>query len=126
MEKNDGNVPTTVKELLKLNGIGRYMANAILIFSLGEKGVLVDANITRLLQRLFNLPSKKDNRRDKIFWELMEKLTPTKSIKQFYWAILDFTALVCKPGKPDCENCFLQPECYFFIKNKKEFQSNPG
>lgn len=49
----DGRLPSTLDELLKLKGIGRYTAGAIACFAFGLPVATVDTNIRRVLWRLF-------------------------------------------------------------------------
>ena len=52
----DGRIPTTVEELMKLPGIGRSTAGAIVSLSLDKKAVILDANV-KILIRFYGIKS---------------------------------------------------------------------
>ena len=47
----DGEVPTTYEELISLPGVGEYTANAVLAFAFGQRSLVLDVNVRRLLAR---------------------------------------------------------------------------
>ncbi len=60
IERFDGEVPSTMEELLTLPGVGRKTANVILGNAFGkEEGIVVDTHVARVSQRL-GLTSEKD------------------------------------------------------------------
>src|SRR5881227_1711973 len=52
-EKHRGIFPRDVQSIRELPGIGRYTANAVATFAFDRSVPIVEANITRLLSRLF-------------------------------------------------------------------------
>lgn len=110
--KYRGSVPRQVEELVSLPYVGRYAANALLCFSLGERRPVVDANVARLFQRFFGLQpaiGKLDGIED--YWNLSSRLLPRRNVRFFNWALLDLGALVCTPRKPLCRECPLVTDC---------------
>lgn len=114
MEEHGGRIPKSRAELLKLPGVGNYVANAYLAVALNKRVPIVDTNIKRLYSRLFSIAPAKDPRRDKIVWDFCEMMLPKKKYKQFNWALLDFAAMVCKAKNPLHENCILRNLCDFY------------
>src|SRR5262249_44926642 len=53
VDDHDGNVPRTVPDLMQLPGVGRYAASAVASVAFGARLPIVDANVSRILQRLF-------------------------------------------------------------------------
>src|SRR2546421_2124773 len=51
--EDDGRIPDTIDELLRLKGIGRYTAGAIACFAYRKQVATVDTNIRRVLHRIF-------------------------------------------------------------------------
>lgn len=89
----DGNIPDVLEELLSINGIGNYIATAILIFAYDKKKVVIDTNVIRILDNELDIKSdKKRPRTDKDLWETAQQLAPEKRIKEFNWALLDYGA----------------------------------
>jgi A/G-specific adenine glycosylase len=106
-----GNIPKKREELLKLPGVGPYIANAFLLSAYNEKLPVVDTNVRRLYERLFSFKSKKDPRRDKKVWAFAEKILPEDHYKEFTWALMDFCANICRAKNPLCVSCPISGIC---------------
>jgi A/G-specific adenine glycosylase len=110
-----GRFPNTYAELLKLRGVGQYMAAAIASFAFGEQVAVLDGNVYRVLARVFGIaadiaaPSSR-----KEFQALADALIPADAPDEFNQAIMEFGALQCTPVKPDCLFCPLQQQCFAF------------
>lgn len=118
IKDHDGQIPSCKEDLLKIKGIGNYIANAILCFVFNKRVPIIDGNIIRILDRVFNIKSPKKNpRTDKDIWKKMEEIIPLNNYKQFNYALLDFASLICKFYSPKCEECFFTENCYYF-KNR--------
>src|SRR3546814_9100867 len=53
-----GRFPQSEAELLKLPGIGAYSAAAIAAIAFGQRAVVIDANVERVVARLFAIRSE--------------------------------------------------------------------
>lgn len=109
-----GVIPKTKKELKELPGVGEYIANALLCFAFDMATPIIDANVGRIIKRVFSFPVKSAPSRDKKLEEFMEQLIPEKNLKEFNYALLDFAALVCLPRTPKCDACPITELCDFF------------
>ena len=118
-EKYQSRIPKKREELTSLPGIGEYVAGAVLSIAYGKKEWLVDSNIVRILKRYFGIEVSKEGRRDKHVVETAKIYSRGKDPRKAILGILDITALVCKPGKPDCENCPLTDRCYYVLSQEK-------
>lgn len=119
---NQGNeVPSKKKDLLNLPGVGDYIANAVLCFAFNKKTAIIDANVGRIMKRIFSFPVKNAPSRDKELAERMEGLIPDRYFKEFNYAMLDMAALICIPRNPRCDKCSLTTICDYFknIKNDR-------
>jgi len=95
VEEHDSNVPDDFDKLLKIKGIGRYIASAILIFAYDNKKVVVDTNVIRILENEFDIKSERKRPRTDIdLWNTAQHLAPDKFIKEFNWALLDYGAVI--------------------------------
>ncbi len=114
---HNGQVPETLEELLEVPHIGNYSARAILCFAFGHSVEIVDVNILRFFARYYGLEVKQDIRRNPKVWELAREALPRggKRVQQHNYGMLDFTADVCKSGKPRCEICPLSSSCKWGI-----------
>jgi len=112
-----GIVPASQDELLRLPGVGRYSANAVLCFAYGKDAPLVDVNAIRVFQRVFSFKSQKRRvKDDTTFWEFVAGTIPRGRAREFNLAVIDFAHEVCKPKKPGCTVCPLRVICKFASK----------
>ncbi len=107
----DTAVPTDKEQLLELPYVGPYAANATLCFAFDEPRPIVDENVVRVYNRIFNTDF---DYRDKSAWQFAEKVLPESQAQEFNLAILDFAAEVCAPKTPNCEVCFFTDQCSYF------------
>ncbi len=114
----NGNIPSTREELLKIPGVGDYVAGVILAVSFSKKVPIVDSNIARVLNRYFGMDLEGEIRRNKKIVKKADELFSHCNCepKELLFAIIDFSALVCTPLKPKHEICPFNDECKFYIK----------
>ena len=107
-------VPNTMEDLLKLPGVGVYIASAVLCFGFGQDVPVVDPNVVRVLSRVMGFRSaKKRPHTDPKIWEFAARIVPKQMGRAFNEALIDFGALICKP-KPICKECPMPDICYYF------------
>lgn len=97
--------PEDFDSVLALPGIGRSTAGAILAQALGQRHVILDGNVKRVLTRLYAIegwPGKKAVENQ--LWELAESLTPEHQLTDYTQAIMDLGATVCG-RKFNCSIC---------------------
>lgn len=112
--EHGGQLPRTVKELVKLPGVGRYTAGAIASIAFGEKAPVLDGNVKRVLCRLFAiLDDPRAPAAEKRLWELAGSLLPREAARAgaFNEAMMELGATVCTPRSPDCGQCPLKAHC---------------
>ncbi len=108
VEEYGGRVPDTLEGLVKLPGIGRKTANAILINAFGKvEGIVVDTHVIRLSQRL-GLTKERDP--GKIERDLMG-LLPKSEWQRITWLMKEHGRAVCVPKKPKCDECVVRELC---------------
>lgn len=111
MEKHGGRFPEALEVLRELPGVGRYTANAVATFAFNQSVPIVEANITRLLARLFNLQIPVDTRPGReALWRRASELLPNRSAGLHNSALMDLGALVCG-SRPNCIVCPVQNFC---------------
>ncbi|MCC2096342.1 MAG: A/G-specific adenine glycosylase [Hyphomicrobiales bacterium] len=114
-----GRLPDDEKALQKLPGIGAYTSAAIAAIAFGKRAVVVDANVERVVARLFRiaapLPQAKPSIREKT-----DALTPGERAGDFAQAMMDLGATICTPKKPSCLLCPLQDDCAAFASGDAE------
>lgn len=108
----NGVVPSDPQHLGRLPGIGRYTLGAVLSIAFQQKAAIVDANVMRVLSRVFGIEGDpKANPANARIWVLAEGLIPEGRARDFNQAIMELGALVCTPSDPDCEHCPLLNVC---------------
>ncbi len=119
----DGKIPEEPEELRKVNGIGRYTANAIASFAFEKKVPTIDSNVARIFRRYFRFEKEKSIRRDEKLWEIAQKTLPQDGnlVRKFNMALIDLGALVCSNQEPNCEDCPLEEGC---LKEDSEHEEN--
>ena len=119
-EKYQSRIPETREELMSLPGVGEYVAGAVLSIAYGKREWLVDSNIVRIFKRYFGIKTSKEGRRDKQVIEIGKIYASGRDPGRATSGILDITALVCKPGKPDCEKCPLIARCHYALSQNRD------
>lgn len=109
MKKFDGEVPSTLDELLTLPGVGRKTANVIQSVAFGKATLAVDTHVFRVAHRL-GLVSKSDNTPYKVEMALT-KYIPEEDIPNAHHWLLLHGRYVCTARKPHCDKCELASFC---------------
>ena len=109
MEKFDGEVPSTLDELLSLPGVGRKTANVIQSVAFGKATLAVDTHVFRVAHRM-GLVSKSDNTPYKVEMALT-KYIPEEDIPNAHHWLLLHGRYVCTARKPHCDKCELASFC---------------
>jgi A/G-specific adenine glycosylase len=107
-----GELPTDAAALATLPGIGRSTAAAIRALSAGDRAVILDGNVRRVLARVFNVSGVGTPRAlEKRLWQLAEECTPHDEVAAYTQAIMDLGATVCVRRRPLCPMCPLASAC---------------
>ena len=111
MEKHGGRFPKSLDAIRDLPGVGRYTANAVITFALDKPVPIVEANIARLLARLFNLRVPIDTSIGReTLWQHAAELLPKRGARLHNSALMDLGALVCA-SRPNCIVCPVRNLC---------------
>ncbi|MEI6852496.1 MAG: A/G-specific adenine glycosylase [Bacteroidota bacterium] len=117
LNDHNGIFPSDYKSLIKIKGIGSYTAAALLSFGYNLPYPVIDGNVKRILSRLFAIDQPINSpKAETLFIEKLNTIFDTKNPADFNQAIMEFGALQCKPGLPDCPVCVFNKIC---IANKQ-------
>lgn len=105
-----GKLPSDEASLLKLPGIGRYTAAAIAAIAFGQRAVVVDANVERVVARLFGIVTPLPEAKAEIY-AAMDAITPSEGAGDFAQAMMDLGAGICSVKTPRCSDCPLLAHC---------------
>ena len=107
---NDGIFPDTEDGLRALPGIGRYTAAAVAAIAFGRRAVVIDANVERVVARLFAVEQPLPAARPEID-RFADQITPFSRAGDFAQAMMDLGATICTPRNPACGICPLSDQC---------------
>jgi len=107
-----GVFPRDYDSLRALPGVGDYTAQAVRAFAFDEPVPVLDANVIRVIARLFDIRTPVDAAKGwaKVRGKL-EELLPAKGGHEFASALMELGALVCRAGRPDCLLCPVKEFC---------------
>ncbi len=107
-----GAFPQNLEEWIELPGIGRSTGGALMSLGLRQYGVIMDANVKRVLSRFLAIEDDLSKPvHERAMWQIAEDLCPTERNHDYTQAIMDLGATVCTPKKPLCLYCPMQQHC---------------
>ena len=119
-----GAFPESEADLRRLPGLGAYTAAAVAAIAFGRPAAVVDANVERVVSRLFAiaepLPGAKALIRTKV-----QALTPKENPGDFAQAMMDLGAGLCSVRRPACGECPLARHCQARTGNPESFPVKP-
>ncbi|WEK47511.1 MAG: A/G-specific adenine glycosylase [Candidatus Andeanibacterium colombiense] len=105
-----GAFPETEEGLRALPGLGAYTAAAVAAIAFGKRAVVVDANVERVVARLFAISDPLPGGRAAIR-AATDSITPEQGAGDFAQALMDLGTAICTPRDPKCLLCPLSAEC---------------
>ena len=107
LEKFNGRVPKTQKELMTLPGVGRKSSDIVMRFVFGEPHIAVDTHVFRMLWRLGWADSLDEGKAS----ITVNNTTPTKYKYGAHMWLITHAKLLCKSRSPLCEDCVISAAC---------------
>lgn len=107
VERHDGRVPSSMKDLTALAGVGRKTANVVRSVALDLPGLPVDTHVLRL-SRLLGLTTETDP--VKVEHEL-NPMIPASERGVFSLRMILHGRRVCVARRPNCAECVLNDFC---------------
>jgi A/G-specific adenine glycosylase len=105
-----GRFPDTQAGLRALPGVGAYTAAAIAAIAFGRPAAVVDANVERVMARLFAVATPLPAAKAELA-ALAARLTPETRAGDYAEAVMDLGATICTPRRPRCLLCPWRPRC---------------
>lgn len=116
MEKYNGEVPHTVKELVELPGVGRKTANVITSVIDAQPNMAVDTHVFRVSARIGLTTNAKTPLQTE--QQLLKHIPKELVHIAHHWIILH-GRYICVARRPKCEQCGLKPACKFYQTDMK-------
>ncbi|MFZ4124679.1 MAG: A/G-specific adenine glycosylase [Rickettsiales bacterium] len=92
-------LPDNFEALIELPGIGKNTAHAILAFAYKKPYPVLEANVKRVVARIFAQKNDKD------LWEYAERLLNRENPFDYNQAMMDVGSMICTPKAPKCKEC---------------------
>ena len=105
-----GAFPDSEEALRALPGVGAYTAAAIAAIAFGQRAVAVDANVERVVSRLFAIQESLPASRPAIR-AAADSITPDARAGDFAQAMMDLGSSICTSREPKCLICPLRRDC---------------
>jgi len=107
LDEYHGKVPGMIEKLIELPGVGRKVANCVLVYAFGKDAIPVDTHVHRISNRLGFCKTKDPEKTEAV----LEKLFPQK-----YWRFINDTLVhhgktICQPLVPYCSKCPVEKLC---------------
>jgi A/G-specific adenine glycosylase len=110
VERHGGRLPADVEALAALPGVGPYTAAAVAAIAYDLPVVAVDANVERVLARLFAVTTPLPQARAELR-RIARALAPAARAGDSVQALMELGALICRPRRPGCLACPLRTYC---------------
>jgi A/G-specific adenine glycosylase len=112
VRRHGGRLPDDPETLETLPGFGPYTAAAVASLAFGRRVPAADANVTRVVSRLYALSGGSGSRADReaVLARVLPFL-PRRRPGDAIAALMDLGQSICLPREPLCEGCPLAPAC---------------
>lgn len=114
IEQFNGEIPSTVDELVRLPGVGRKTANLVVAIAFNKPAVCVDIHVHRIFNRLGYLETSTPFQTEM----QLRKWLPVKFWTTFNSYFVSFGQHTCRPVNPHCEICPVSSFCSKIGVNK--------
>jgi len=112
VDQHGGKFPIDSDSIRALPGVGDYTAGAVETFALGRSVPVVDANIARVLARLFDFQERIDQTQGRRqLWQWAAELVPQTDAGQFNSGLMELGQKICTPRSPNCQACPVSKWC---------------
>ena len=114
-----GRFPADEATLRTLPGLGAYTAAAVAAIAFGQRAVVVDANVERVVARLRAIATPLPAARPAIR-AAADAITPAARAGDFAQGMMDLGATVCTFRRPRCLLCPLREDCAAYATGEPE------
>lgn len=110
VDRFDGQVPSDLKSLQSLKGVGRKTANVVYAVAFGGQAIAVDTHVFRVSNRLGIVKANNVLDTEK---QLMQAIPSDKWADSHHYILLH-GRYVCKSQNPNCAVCSVKQFCKYF------------
>ncbi|RLI63997.1 MAG: hypothetical protein DRO88_08445, partial [Promethearchaeia archaeon] len=117
-ERYNDEVPEDIAELLKLPGVGRKVANCVLVVSFNKPAIPVDTHVHRIANRIGWVNTKTPEQTE----FALQELFPEEEWRWINYTMVSFGKNICLPINPRCDSCPITQKCEKKIQMKEKKQ----
>ncbi|MGJ9413311.1 A/G-specific adenine glycosylase [Aeromicrobium sp. CF4.19] len=124
-QDHGGRVPDDHAELLALPGVGEYTAAAVASFAFGQRHVVMDTNVRRVLARVLEgvqHPARSVTAAER---QLATAVLPDHDAHRWAAGTMELGALVCTARSPRCDACPVAWACRWRAAGYPEHDGPP-
>lgn len=127
VERHDGEVPSAHADLLALPGVGEYTAAAVASFAFGQRHIVLDTNVRRVIGRAIDGVEYPPQATTPAERRTATTLLPAAAETAATWAvaIMELGALVCTAKSPKCVGCPIAALCAWRLAGKPAYEGPP-
>ena len=116
VEDFQGEIPLDYEKLKTIPGIGEYTASALMSIGADKRGLAVDANLERVLSRVYGISVEKGPKLQKELKRLFDEGKLFNDIGNLSWrelneSLMDLGRIYCQANKVHCSSCPLSKNC---------------
>ena len=107
VEAQKGRIPRTIEGLMEYPGVGRKVANCVLVYAFGQEAIPVDTHVHRVSNRMGWLKTRTPEETERA----LVRLVPRR-----YWSLVNEALVahgkaICRPIGPKCAECPVHRWC---------------
>jgi endonuclease-3 len=107
LKDHGGIVPRTFEELTGFPGVGRKVANCVLVYAFGKPAIAVDTHVHRVSNRMGWVRTKSPDQTERA----LEPILPRRHWLEINELLVAHGKAVCRPGRPLCAQCPVEAGC---------------
>jgi len=105
--RHAGRVPDTLEQLLEFPGVGRKVANCVLVYAFGKPAIAVDTHVHRIANRLGWVRTKQPEETE----QALAGFLPKRHWLTINELLVAHGKSVCRPIGPKCSHCSVRRWC---------------
>lgn len=115
VENYNSKIPDNYDDLISITGVGEYTANAILSIGQNKSALSIDANIERVVSRIYGIQGKKGAKLQKLIKKKFEdgefKEIQKCGGREINEALMDLGRIYCQARSVNCLGCPVKKKC---------------
>jgi endonuclease-3 len=107
VEAAGGRIPRTIEGLLEFPGVGRKVANCVLVYAFGQQAIPVDTHVHRVSNRMGWMKTRTPEETER----RLVSLVPRRLWPVINEALVAHGKAICRPVGPRCPECPVRRHC---------------